>query len=199
MFKFVKAAFVAAMLLSTPAVAQFDSAPPPTNENVQKHYTQSLEHNWVGNLFFDENNSHQLVACNVNKTWTAHPRIKRSTGAEEVNLMLLLGTLSDGDRALVFKVSSPQWTTTDGKEYKIHFKWKDGPNAAVHELDAVGFGAGALASSVSEKFMEFFASSHEIVLWINEKEVGKYTLEGSRNAVNMIVACQGQLDQRDTF
>lgn len=185
----LKTLFVAFMIaFSTLAVAD-------TFDKLDRKQSD-LDYGWQFNTFEKGN---ALDGCNVAKTFTAHPDITKELGVKEIVLILIT---SEGSSGYLFNISSAEFNIVDNKEYKVEFMFNAKVGGDIYNLDGVGVimpdqSLRHVANSVNAAFVEAFAASENIALWINEKPVGLYSLMGSRNAVNTLRQCDAVLNKTD--
>lgn len=194
MLKTFRNATAIVLLLTSPAVAQFD-------EQEELLHRSNLPHDWILTIV---GTSSKATSCAIQKIFDASDDVTKETGAKTVKFLLMTDS-ENPKQNYGFSISSQQWSTTHGKEYSINFMVPGDETA--YQLQGAGVKQDGspwvgVHTNVTPSFLDLIAEKAEIAFSIAKKWIGVYNLKGSAVAVRVLKQCESKITSApsgDTF
>lgn len=164
-----------ALVLASPAVA---------GEDVKTVWERQVNDKWM----LDEvrgSVSNLFRFCTIRTTYQASNTAQRRTmRAKEIMLMMMYG----GETDMSVTVAGDQWQITEGKEYKVRFRFKSGQSWSIKARGLAERGVISSFKADGDWVARMMLDSN-FILSINDQELGVMRLDGSAEAIKALMEC----------
>lgn len=123
--------------------------------------------------------------CQITTVYqSANAKQRRTMRSEMVSMQIMYGGLDN----IGVSLTAPDWTTTEDKTYRLKMQFNDGRYFTVNATGLKSGGILAIAEPNAEWLKRMMLKS-SVDVYINNKWLGDFRLDGSANAIKELMKC----------